>query len=511
MSKPLPLRPSLEQLKNQAKDLLKSCKSADPDALQRVREHHPKFSRRPASGIHAATLTLSDAQLVIAREYGFSTWAGLKQRVTSLNPATDAMQILKAAVAANNPGEVARALEQYPELKSRLDEPLPDSAFGETALIAAVQRTNREMIDLLLRGGADINGRSHWWAGGFGVLDNDYGLAPFLIERGAVVDVHAAARLNMVDRLKELVSADPKLVHARGGDGQTPLHFAATVEVADYLLDHGADIDALDVDHESTPAQYMVRDRQDVARHLVKRGCRTDILLAAALGDLGLVRKHLDADPACIRMSVSNEFFPKMDPRAGGSIYIWTLGQHKTPHTVAREFGHEEVLRLLLDRSPDELKLAQACELGDEAIFNALLARRPNLVETLSEADRRKLANAAQNNNTNAVGLMLAAGWPCDVRGQHGGTPLHWAAFHGNAEMAKIILEFQPPLECVDADFHGTPLGWALHGSEHGWYCRTGDYAATVEVLLKAGATLPDKLQGTEAVKDVIRRFGVTG
>ena len=77
-------------------------------------------------------------------------------------------------------------------------------------------------------------------------------------------------------------------MHARGGDGQTPLHFATTIDVAQLLLDHGADIDARDVDHESTPAQCMVRDRQEVARYLVSRGCRTDILMAAALGDLEL-------------------------------------------------------------------------------------------------------------------------------------------------------------------------------------------------------------------------------
>ena len=167
------------------------------------------------------------------------------------------------------------------------------------------------------------------------------------------------------------------------------------------------------------------------------------------------------------------------------------------------------MFRLLLDRSPDELKLAQACELGDEAIFNALLAKRPHLVATLSEADRRKLAYAAQNNNTEAVRLMLAAGWPSDVRGQHGGTPLHWAAFHGNVAMIKIILRYGPPLECLDSDFHSKPLGWAIHGSENGWHRQTGNYAAAVEALLQAGAKLPDKLDGTEVVKDVLRRFGV--
>src|SRR5262249_28320369 len=146
-------------------------------------------------------------------------------------------------------------------------------------------------------------------------------LAAYAIRRGASVDIHAAARLGMLDRVRELIAADAELVHARGGDGQTPLHFASTVDIAAYLLDEGAAIDARDVDHESTPAQYMIDDRQQVARYLVERGCKTDILMAAALGDIELVRRLLDAAPGMIRMRVSEEFFPMISPKAGGTIY----------------------------------------------------------------------------------------------------------------------------------------------------------------------------------------------
>ena len=69
---------------------------------------------------------------------------------------------------------------------------------------------------------------------------------------------------------------------------------------------------------------------------------------------------------------------------------------------------------------------------------------------------------------------MLAAGWPADVRGQHGATPLHWAALEGNTEMVALLLRYHPLLESVDHDFHATPLGWAIHGSEHE-HCRTGN------------------------------------
>jgi hypothetical protein len=228
--------------------------------------------------------------------------------------------------------------------------------------------------------------------------------------------------------------------------------------------------------------------------------------MAAALGDIELVRRHLDADPDSIRMSVTERWFPKQDPRAGGAIYIWTLGANKTAHLVAREFGHDQVFRLLMDRSPAELKLSIACELGDEQTFLALLASRPDMVRSLSEDDRRKLVDAAQNNNTDAVRLMLNAGWPVDARGQHRATVLHWAAWHGNASMVREILRHQPPIEDAENDFRGTPLGWAQHGSENGWHCKTGDYVGVVELLCAAGARLPKEPSGTAAVQEVLRR-----
>jgi ankyrin repeat protein len=313
----------------------------------------------------------------------------------------------------------------------------------------------------------------------------------------------------MPDRVKELIAADPALVHARGGDGQTPLHFAGTLEIATYLLDHGAEIDARDLDHESTPAQYMIDDRQEIARHLVGRGCQTDILLAAALGDIDLARRHLDADPECVRMRISEAFFPMISPKAGGTIYQWKLGWYLSPHRVALKFGHEDVYRLLVDRSPPEVKLIEACWLGDEAALAAVRMDQSGAAK-LHSGDVNEVAHAARNNETHVVRAMLTVGLPTDARGQHGATPLHWAAFHGNSEMVKIILPFNPPLEATDADFNGTPLGWAMHGSEGGWHRQSGDFVGTVEALIAAGATLPKRSGGSEAVREVLRRHGVS-
>ena len=401
----------------------------------------------------------------------------------------DPIEQLKTAFHDDDAAAVREALGRAPELKALINEPL--GPFDSPAIVCA---RSREMLDVLLAAGADINAKSRWWAGGFGLLHSaPPELAEYAIDRGAVVDVHAAARLGKLERLDELITADPALVHARGGDGQTPLHFAGTVEVARLLLDRGAAIDARDIDHESTPAQYMIRDRQEIARLLVSRGATTDILMAAALGDLDLVRTHLATDPACVGVTVTHRHFPKQDPRSGGTIYIWTLGAEKSPHAIAREFKHDAVFTLLCEHTPPEIMLAVAAELGDHATVGQLLSARPNLVDALSPNDLPRISGAACNNNIEAVRLMLSAGWPVDARGQHGGTPLHWAAFHGNAEMVNLLLTHHPPLEATDDDYHSTPLGWAIHGSENGWHRDTGDYAATVEALLRAGSAAPGK------------------
>ena len=419
--------------------------------------------------------------------------------------ADPALAALAVAVQANDTDAVARALADHPGLSSRLDEAMPGGAFGATPLLHAVYHGNRKMIDVLLRAGANINARSHWWAGGFGVLDHDGDLTDFLLDRGARLDVHAASRLGNLNRLQALIPPDPELVHARGGDGQTPLHFASSVAVVEYLLAHGADIDALDVDHESTPAQWMVRDRQEVARYLVSRGCRTDILMAAALGDGDRVKRHLDADPSSIRTTVSEEFFPKRDPRSGGTVYIWTLGGGKSAHVIAKEFGHHDVLRLLMERTPAPTQLTVACEIGDADAVTALLAANPDLPKTLTASEHRRLPDAARDNNLEAVRLMLAAGFPIGARGQHGATALHWAGFRGDAAMARELLRHHPPLEVTDEDFNGTPLFWAVYGSVHGPHCRSGSFPRTVEILLDAGATPPSgDVDASDAVRDVL-------
>ena len=408
----------------------------------------------------------------------------------------------KQAMRADDAPGMRALLGAHPELKSRINDPI--GPFDSPPITNV---RSQAMLDVLLAAGADLNAKSRWWAGGFGLLHvAEPELAAYAIKRGAIVDAHAAARLGMLDELTRLVRANPQVVHAAGGDGQTPLHFASTVAVAEFLLDQGANIDARDVDHESTPAQYMIRDRQEVVRYLVGKGCATDILMASALGDLDLARKHLDAQPACVRLRVTRECFPMRNPHAGGAIYQWTLGWYVFAHQVARDFQHEDVLRLLMERSPADLRLIVACWLQDESLFNAAFAESGRDPSAWVKTHQAELVNAARNNNLPAVRLMLTAGLGVDACGQHGGTPLHWAAFHGNAAMTDLLLTHRPALDLKDQDFNATPLGWAIYGSEHGWHSQTGNYPAVVDSLLRAGSPR-EPAGGTESVREVLQRY----
>src|SRR5262245_45518902 len=81
VSRGLPAQPHLDVPKQQARELLRQSKERSGDAFDRIRRRHPKFHTADDDTL-STRLKLSDAQLVIAREYGFSSWTQLKQRIT---------------------------------------------------------------------------------------------------------------------------------------------------------------------------------------------------------------------------------------------------------------------------------------------------------------------------------------------------------------------------------------------------------------------------------------------
>jgi hypothetical protein len=89
-----------------------------------------------------------------------------------------------------------------------------------------------------------------------------------------------------------------------------------------------------------------------------------------------------------------------------------------------------------------------------------------------------------------------------------GATALHWAAFNGNAAMAREILRFHPALELKSKEYAGTALAWATFGSGNGWNRDSGDYVGTVKALLEAGAVVPPhavELEPSDAVQEVLQ------
>jgi ankyrin repeat protein len=492
----LPARPNLEHLKKQARTLLRQRLALDAAAGERF----------AAFGVMSAKPQFADALHVIAREHGFETWPALKLRIEASSE--DPVEALTAAVKANSASAVRDVLARYPSLRSRINEPLPNYGFDAPAIFAAVNHGNREMVDVLLEAGANINERTRWWAGSFGVLDSaSTELAPYLISRGATIDIHAAARLGMIDRVRELLAADPQLAHARGGDGQLPLHFASTVEIASLLLDSGAEIDARDIDHESTAVQYMVSirpHRHEVAKYLIARGAQADILSASAIGEVALVERILNHDPETTRTTVSERYFPKRDPRSGGCIYIFGFGFTRSPHMIAHQFGHTAVFDLLMQRSAPWLRLVQAAEVGDDSLAQRILEQHPALFTRLSANAARRIVGVALRNNTRAVELLLSYGWPSNAALENNQTALHYAAWHGNLTMARALLNHDAPVNVFETEHGGSPLAWALHGSLHSWERDKGDYPGVTLALLAVGANIPKPERPLEASEEVL-------
>ena len=77
----LPPRPDLAQLKRQAHELHKLQREKKASAAARIVANHPEFRNRSPQDVLAGPIALADAQLVVAREYGFPSWAALKHDV----------------------------------------------------------------------------------------------------------------------------------------------------------------------------------------------------------------------------------------------------------------------------------------------------------------------------------------------------------------------------------------------------------------------------------------------
>jgi ankyrin repeat protein len=426
-----------------------------------------------------------------------------RQHVTELLSNPDGKSF-HAAVLAGDVNAVRRLLESSAFVRARIDAPA--FVFGQRALHVSTAST--EMLDVLLSFGADLQLQSAWENGPYTVLDNcDEPAARFLLERGATLTANVASRLGWFNELRDIVERDPSSVHERGGDGQQALHQARTVEIADYLLEHGAGIDVPCIDHRSTPAQYALTGRTGVCRRLLERGATPDIFMAAYLGDIELADRLIDDDRSCLAARINAEGYARVPPF---NIYCWTLGFNKSPHEVALEAGHQPVYERLVQRSSPHIRFIEAACRGDERSARDAMKDDPSLPASLSRGEHGALAHAIHHSRFDSAAVMLKLGFDPRAPGVDGGTALHQAGWVGNVAMVEALLKGgRVPINGRDPTHDGSPLGWAAFGSVH--RCAEGsDYIGVIERLIAAGAVVDARAvesgAGNSKVQDILRR-----
>ena len=426
----------------------------------------------------------------------------------------------KRAIHERDASALRRVLEESAEARAAINEPM--FGFDSPALLSIVGDGDLAMVDTLIEFGADPNRRSSWWAGGFHPLHAaDGAVAERLIAAGSQPDACAAARLDRLELLAKLLKEDPARVHERGGDGQTPLHFARSRAVVDLLLAAGADPDARDIDHRSTAAEWMIGDmnsrssRNDLAKYLVERGASADIFLAAALGLTEQARKLLETDPKLLNLRTSQGDYAEKPP-SSFHIYQWTLGPDLSPLQVAADRGHNDTLAAMEVFATPAERLLLACHLGKQDQARAIVRDTPGIVPELGPVERRALAAEAGATNVPAVEIMLELGFDPAIERLSAGNALHCAAWEGSVACVSAILAHpsgRAIIDSRDSAYGGTPLSWCCHGSRN---CGTprADHAGVARLLIVSGATADVGLlewDCSDAMKAVLAELGGNG
>ena len=375
-------------------------------------------------------------------------------------------------------------------LAAQIDAPW--FSFDAPAIVCAAASGNRELIEMLLDAGADIDVKSSWWAGGTSALHHVTGsmlnynreLAEYLIERGATIDAHAAAGLDMFEELAELIREDPEVVNTLGSDGMSPLHFAATPRIAKLLLTHGADINLRDRDHYGTPAQWTMRRRPEVCRYLLEQGAEADIVLYCVMGDVERARAEFQKNPERLNLRI-NMKSPKgyviptlkapeqTDEVPGGHVYAYQVGPTMPLLEIALQSQQPAIVDLLIDS-------------GYEINFRdwyVLVGQGPKRFDTLVKKflatgwninERRKhrrglwtpLHWVAQRGLTNGVACLLGNGADPNIADDKGRTPMHIIAQKGvGKNQIALLIEHGGDINSRDTDGK-TPLDYAQNAKK---------------------------------------------
>ena len=300
--------------------------------------------------------------------------------------------------------------------------------------------------------------------------------------------LYHACMANDVALVRRLLAsgADPN-------DGESIYHAAQLNrrECLALMLAHGADISARSVAHGNTPLYFLV-------------GYRANEPGAArsALG-IGWLLEH-GADPNVTSYDTQETPLHALARNGWTEPLVELFLAHGADPDVARADGRTayvlavrsgntrcaELLRLRGARTAGVAPVDEvlcACLTADESAARAVLAAHPDLMAALSEEDRGAVVRAVHDRSEASVRLMAAVGFDLGCEGDWGGTPLHHAAWHGNVEMVRVLLELGAPVNVRDKRFGSSPLAWAAHGSGN---CENDEarHAAVVALLLDAGS-----------------------
>jgi hypothetical protein len=180
VSRGLPQRPHLDVPKRQARELLAAWRSGQRDALDRIRRRHPRFELANDAAVAAGPFRLSDAQLVIAREYGLKHWTELKQRIG----ANTLAQALAAAIRADDRAAATEIVRNEPQL---LHIALVSGNWGPPMSHAA----NLGRLEIV-KAMAALGAKDFQLAFGRAVLQGRLACARWLLEHGAELDPGSA-------------------------------------------------------------------------------------------------------------------------------------------------------------------------------------------------------------------------------------------------------------------------------------------------------------------------------
>jgi hypothetical protein len=152
------------------------------------------------------------------------------------------------------------------------------------------------------------------------------------------------------------------------------------------------------------------------------------------------------------------------------------------------------------------------CVLARREDAEAIARQHPGIIPNLPSLDLELLPRYCWETNTNsaAVCLMLDLGFPvAHTESSHGHSPLHNAAWSGDAALVDLLISRGHPVDLVDPRYNSTPLGYAIHDCIVEKRHPEGDFARVVESLLKAGSPWNPSIYptGDQRVDEVLSRF----